>query len=207
MPPITVNNSLPYEIIAAPFEVWFAPVGTAFPAIDAAPSSPWAKVGSSGNLNYFDEGVKISQRQSMNLFRALGDSGSRKAFRTEEDLMIALTLADLTLEQYTHALNSNTVTTVAATMSAAGYKKIGLSRGFSVATAALLVRGPSPYIEDGYMQFEVPRAAQTGNPEVVMRKSDAAGLALEWTALVDPDASSVDERFGRLKAMTAEQLT
>lgn len=202
-----INNSIPYEIIAAPFTVWIAPVGTAFPAVETAPPSPWAKVGTSGDLNYLDEGVKVSNRQAMTLFRALGDAGSRKAFRTEEDFMIALALADLTLEQYKHALNENTVTTVAATFSAAGYKKIGLSRGFSVSTVALLVRGPSPYGEDWNLQFEVPRAAQTGNPEPVMRKGEPAALALEWTALVDPDAASTDERFGRIKAQYADAAT
>jgi len=198
-----MNNSLPYEIIAAPFTVWFAPVGTAFPLIDAAPAAPWAKVGSSGDLNYLDEGVKVSHSQTMSLFRALGDAGSRKAFRTEEDLLIGLSLADLTLEQYAHALNSNPVTTVAAGAGTAGYKKLGLSRGFSVATMALLVRGPSPYGEDWTLQFEVPRAAQTGNPEPVMRKGEPVALALEWTALVDPDAATEDERFGRVLAQHA----
>lgn len=197
------NNSLPYEIIAAPFTVWYAPVGTAFPDIEQAPLAPWAKIGSSGDLNYMDDGVTISHAQTMEKFRALGDAGSRKVFRTEEDLMVALVLADLTLEQYAHALNSNTITTVPAATNA-GYKKIGLSRGFSVATVALLVRGPSPYGANWSMQFEVPRAAQSGNPEVVMRKDTPAGLALEWTALVDPNAASEFERFGRIIAQTAD---
>jgi hypothetical protein len=199
-----LNNSLPYEIIAAPFTVWFAAVGTAFPLVSAAPSASWAKVGSSGDLNYMEDGVTVQHSQAIELFRALGDSGSRKAFRTEEDLKVMLVLADLTLEQYKHALNSNTITTVAQSVGVAGHKKIGMSRGLSVATVALLVRGPSPYMDDGVLQFEVPRAAQTGNPEVVFRRDQPAGLALEWTALVDPDASSEDERFGRLRAQTTD---
>lgn len=201
-----INNSLPYEIIAAPFTVWYAPVGTGFPNVDDAPLTPWAKVGSSGDLNYMDDGVTVSHAQTMEKFRALGDAGSRKVFRTEEDLLIRLILADLTLEQYAHALNSNTVTTVPAQTNA-GYKWIGLSRGFSVATVALLVRGPSPYGDDFNMQYEVPRAAQSGNPEVVMRKGTPAGLALEWTALVDPNAVSDDRRFGRLVAQHLDPAT
>lgn len=194
------NNSLPYEIIAAPYDVYYAPVGTTFPLIDAVPAAAWLKVGTSLSLNYLDDGVKVSHSQKMNPFRALGDAGSRKVFRTEEDLMIALTLADLTLEQYQHALNGNAVTTTAASSGIAGFKKIGMSRGFSVATVALLVRGPSPYGDLMNLQFEVPRAAQTGNPQVVMKKDAPAGLALEWTALVDPNAASVAERFGRIVA-------
>ena len=200
------NNSLPYEIIAAPFTVWFAPVGTAFPTVDGVPAVTWKKVGSSGDLNYFDEGVKVSHAQSMSKFRALGDAGSRKVFRTEEDLSIGLTLADVTLEQYAHALNSNAITAVAASAGVAGYKKIGLSRGFAVATVALLVRGPSPYMDLGNMQYEVPRAAQSGTPEVVYRKNEPAGLALLWEALVDPNAANEFERFGVLRAMTAVAL-
>jgi len=194
-------NSVPYEIIAAPFDVYWAAVGTAFPLIDAAPSASWSKVGSSASLNYMDsDGVKVSHSQKMNPFRALGDAGVRKTFRTEEDLMIALTLADVTLEQYQHALNRNAITTSAASSGVAGFKKIGLSRGFAVDTVALLVRGPSPYGDNMQMQFEVPRAAQSGNPQVVMKKDTPIGLALEWTALVDPNAISTAERFGRLVA-------
>ena len=194
------NNSLPYEIIAAPFTVWFATVGTAFPLIDAVPATTWAKIGTSGELNYFDDGVTVSHVQTVEKFRALGDSGSRKVFRTEEDLMIRVTLADVTLEQYAHALNRNSVTTTPASSGVAGHKKIGLSRGFAVATVALLVRGPSPYGDSFNMQYEVPRAAQSGAPEVVYRKGTPAGLALSWDALVDPNAANEFERFGVLRA-------
>jgi len=193
-------NTQPYEIIAAPFTVWFAATGTAFPLIDATPAAAWKKVGSSGDLNYLDEGVTVSHAQSMEFFRALGDSGSRKVFRTEEDLKIRLVLADVSLEQYAHAINSNSVTTTAASSGVAGFKKLGMSRGSGVATVALLVRGPSPYADNMTMQYELPYAAQSGNPEPVYTKGTPAALALEWTALVDPNAVSVFERFGRLLA-------
>lgn len=197
------NNSLPFEVIAAPFVVWFSPVGTAFPLINAAPAAPWAKVGTSGDLNYTEDGVTVGHSQEVEKWRALGDVGSRKVFRVSEDMMIRLALADLTLEQYQHALNANPVTTVPAGSGTAGYKKIGLSRGFAVATVALLVRGPSPYGDDFTMQFEIPRAAQSGNPEPVMKNGTPAALALEWTALVDPNAANAEERFGRLLAQHA----
>lgn len=203
---MTQNNSLPYEIIAAPFTVWWAPVGSNFPDVEIAPPGPWTKIGSSGDLNYSDEGVTVAHSQEMELFRALGDAGSRKAFRVSEDLIVRLQLADVTLEQYKHALNGNTVTDTPP-FSNAGHRSVGLSRGFSVQTVALLVRGPSPYMDDGVMQFEIPRAAQTGNPEVVFKKGDPAMLALEWTALVDPDATSEEFRFGRLKAQDSDPAT
>lgn len=197
-----MQNATPYEILGAPFEVWAAPVATAFPLVDAAPAVAWVKVGSSGDLNYTQDGVTVEQSQNINMFRAAGDTGSRKVFRTQEDFKIRLTLADMTLEQYKHALNSNSITTVAAAAGVPGTKSIGLSRGLSVATMALLVRGPSPYMADGVAQFEVPIAAQTGNPQPVFKNGEAAGLALEWTALVDTSASDPSEYFGRLIAQT-----
>lgn len=201
-----INNSLPYEIIAAPFTVYFAPVGTAFSLIDAVPATPWTKVGSSGDLNYFDEGVRVAPSQETEPFRAAGDMGTRKMFRISEDLAISLKLADLTLEQLAHAFNGNAVTTTAAGAGTAGFKSIGLSRGSSIYTVALMVRGPSPYMEDGNMQFQIPRAAQVGNPEVIFRKGEPAGLALEWMALVDPNAANEFERFGKLIAQNAVAL-
>jgi hypothetical protein len=197
---------VPYEVIAAPFTAWVAEVGTAFPLIDAAPSGSWSKVGTSGDLNYMDDGVTIEHAQSVEKWRSLGDTGPRKVFRTEEDLMIRLILADITLEQYMHALNMNAVTTVAPGAEA-GYKWIGLSRGSSIAQRSLLVRGPSPYGDDWTLQYEVPIAFQTGEPEVVYRKDTPAGLALEWTAIIDPDAATAVERFGRLLAQHADPLT
>lgn len=201
-------NSEPFEIIAAPFEMYVAPVGTAFPLIDAAPAVDWVKVGTSGNLNISDAGVTIAHHQATKIWRSLGDAGARKIFRTEEDLLISFELADISLEQYQIALNSNPVTTVAAGIGTAGYKKLGLSRGLGIATRALLLRGvdSSAYGEAWTAQYEVPLAQQTGDPKVVITRSDPAMLALEWTALVDFGAASPDERFGRLVMQTADAL-
>src|SRR5690348_2422650 len=97
----------PFEIVAQPFTLWVAAVGSAFPTIDEDPGGIWTKIGSSGDLNYTEDGVKVSHKQKVEVFRALGSTGPRKAFRTEEDQMISLVVADLTLEQYAQVLNNN----------------------------------------------------------------------------------------------------
>lgn len=202
-----MGNAKPYEIIAAPYTLYVAPVGTAFPAIDAAPGGAWTKVGTSGDLNYTEDGVTVDHGQSLEFWRALGSAGPRKAFRTEEELRISLTLADLSLEQYANALNYNTVTTVAPGGGTAGTKKIGLSRGLDVPQRALLVRGQaSAYGETFNAQYEVPVAVQAGEPEVVFTKGEPAGLALEFEAIEDPQAASTAERFGRLVMQNAAPL-
>ena len=194
----------PFEIIAQPFTVWIAPVGESFPGVSDPPVGNWAKIGTSGDLNYTEDGVTVSHPETVEIFRALGSGGPRKAFRTEEELRIAFTVADLSLEQYKHALNQNTVTAVAPGANP-GYKKIGLSRGLAVAQRALLVRGQSsPYGDDWDMQYEVPIVVELGEPELVFVKGEPAGLALEFLALEDPSAASTDERFGRLLAQDSD---
>ena len=203
-----MRNSAPLEVIGAPFTMWVAPVGTAFPDVDTDPdSTDWTLVGSAGPLNYDEAGVNVEHSQSMAFWRSLGDAGSRKVFRSSEDLKIGLALVDVTLEQYSFAINGNTVTPTAAGVGTPGTKKIGLSRGFVVDTRAVLLRGPSPEMEDGAMQYECPRAAQTGEPKPVYTKDKPAMLAIEWTALVDPSASDPSEYFGRIVVQTADAET
>lgn len=202
----------PYEIVAQPFTLWLAPVAEAFPLIDVAPTGNWVKVGTSGDLNYTEDGVTVTHSQTVEAWRALGSTGPRKAFRTEEELKIAMTLADLTLENYAHALNANTVGTEAPGVGTAGYKKLGLSRGLDLPQVALLVRGVgSPYgpgtSQAWNMQYEVPICVQISEPEVVFVKGEPAGLSLEFMALEDPSASEAAERFGRLVAQNADEGT
>lgn len=200
MPVTTYPNAVPHELIDAPCVVHLAPVGTTFPTLDEAPASPWALLGTNGELNYTEDGVEVEMAAEHAMFRAFGDTGSRKAFRTSEDLKVRLTLADLTLEQVNAALNANTVTDTPAGAGTVGYRSVGLSRGTSVSQYAVLVRFPSPYMSDGLAQLEIPIAMQTGSPTIAFKKGEPAGVALEFSALVDPDASSAAERFGRFLA-------
>jgi len=191
----------PFEIVAAPLTLWVAPAGTAFPLVNAAPAGPWIKVGTNGDRNYDDGGVEVGHTQKIEQARPAGSTGPIKAWRTEEDLMISLTLWDLTLEQYRIAMNDAAVSTTAAGAGTPGTKRFGLSQGGDVAVYALLVRGQSSPYGDGFaLQYEVPIVYQSGNPKPAYKKGKPAGLALEFTALENPAAVSPAERFGRLIA-------
>ncbi len=190
----------PFEIVAAPFTVYFGPVGEAFPAIDVAPAGNWLVIGTSGDRNYEGAGVTVSHAQTIEKFRAAGGTGPRKVQRTEEDLVVTFTLWDMLLEQYRLVLNQNAVATTAAGSGTAGFKQVDTYRGCDVATMALLVRGDvSPEGATFKSQYEVPLCYQSGSPEPVFQKGSPAGLALEFTAIEDPNASAVTQRFGRLK--------
>jgi hypothetical protein len=189
----------PFEIVAAPLTLWAAPVGTAFPLIGAAPAVAWVKIGTNGDRNYDDSGIEVTHTQKTEDARPAGATGPIKAWRTEEDMMLSLTLWDMTVEQYRFAMNAVTITTVAAGVGTAGTKKIGLSRGVDVVTYALLARGlASGYGDTFNAQYELPIVYQSGNAKPVFKKGKPAGLALEFTALEDVSAASAAERFGRL---------
>ena len=189
----------PYEIIGSPFTLWLAPVGTAFPLINAAPAVAWSKIGTNGTRNQSEEGVKVSHSQSLNFARPAGATGPVKAFLDSEDFKVMMTMWDMSLEQYALALNGNAVSTTAAASGTAGFKKLGLSRKILIKEYALLVRGPSAYDEAFNAQFEVPRVVHTGNPEPVFRKGVPAALAMEFTGLEDLAATDDELRFGVLR--------
>lgn len=194
-------NTEPFEIIAAPFTAYWAPAGEAFPDVDEDPAGNWLKIGAAGDQNYSEEGVVISHAQTIEKLRFLGGTGARKAVRTEEDFMVRLTLNDLTLEHYRLGLNNNAVNTTAAGSGTPGTKAINVYRGVQVATFALLVRGVfSPYGAGWNCQLQVPYCFQSASPEPTFVKGAAAGLALEFSALEDPNAASEDDRFGSIIA-------
>lgn len=206
-------NTVPYEVIAAaPIALYTHAADTAKPSLDLAAaavvSAGWSKVGVSGDLSYDDgAGVSIEHPQNVVKWRALGDSGSRKVFRQDEDCMVKVKVVDLRLETYALALNGNTITETASGVGTVGYKKIGLSRGLSVNTKALLIRLLiSPYGADWIGQYYFPRVALVGTPTVQFLKTTPAGLELTFDALVDPNATE-QERFGVLEFGTEDADT
>jgi hypothetical protein len=192
----------PFEVIAAQFEVWVAPTGEAFTAVDAVPSGNWAKIGTSGRASYTGDGLRVAFEEETADFVPLGESGPVKAWTVEERLRVGFTVSDVTLEQVAHAINNNTVTSAAGPPA---IKTLGLYKGpVEKAQRSLLIRfGESPYMASGEAQWEIPVAVQVGVPEIVGRKDEPLGVALEWLVIVDPSASSTDEKFGRLVAQTA----
>lgn len=187
-------NTQPYEIVAGPADVYFAPVGTSFPAITDAAGTAWIRVG------YTEGGVKVGHPQTVVELRADQVTGPVKAVRSEDNLAITFDLASLTLENYAVALNQ----AITGPVVGGSDKSLALYRGGSqVETFALLVRNDhlSPY-GDKALQYEVPAVFNVGSPEVDYVKDNKAVLAIELHAIVDPNRGSDDESFGFLRAGT-----
>lgn len=193
----------PYEIIMAPYEVYLAPVGTAFPDVDETPAAAWKLLGKSGADNMEEGGVSVVNGQTLVSKRTAGSTGPVKVGRTEEELTLGLTVYDMTAEQYALALNNATVTDTAAGAGTPGTRSIPLRQGRSVSLFALLCRGVSPYDDSMVAQYQVPKVYQSDNPSPVFSKGDAAGLKLTFNALEDLDAATEAERFGKYVAQDA----
>lgn len=209
------RNNSPYEVIGgAPIAIYHAPVGTAFPTLDEdVDTNDWTLLGKNGDLNYDGGGgIEVGHPQSINKWRAYGEAGSRKAFRTDEDTTFKVMVVDLRLETLSIALNGNDVTEVAAGPGTVGYKKIGLSRGLDMDHRAYLVRLlASPYgdgdVDAWIGQYEFPRAIMTGSPTKKYMKGEPVGLELTFDSLVDETAADESERAGRLIFQTSEAGT
>jgi hypothetical protein len=175
--------------MGAPHSLYIAPAGEARPAIDVAPSGGWVLVGTAGNRSYAEEGVRVNSPAAYNYFRGHGSAAPRKAFRSEEDVIIGVTLADMTLESLATAFNK-----LAADVVETGTtRKLGLARGLGVQTVALLVRGPSPYMDDGFAQFWVPTACNVTSIELNMRRENATTYPLEFRTIWYDLAASGEE--------------
>jgi len=200
---------IPLEVVATPFELWLAPVGESFPLIDATPAGNWVKIGTSGHRSTTEDGVTVTHSKNIEEIRSLGSTGPIKGFITEEGLVISLTIMDITLENYNLAFNHNTVTDTAASSGVAGIREMDLYMGpvVDLAQRALLVRGlnASPYLASSNIQYQIPVVYESGSPEVVSQKGTPIGLALEFTAIEDPNASTDADRFGKLVMMDEAQ--
>lgn len=173
----------PFEVIAAPLTVWVAPVGTAKPATNAAPSGSWVKLGTSGNKNYGTKGVVVTHNQTIVKWRPAGGTGHRKVWRTEEFISVELDLIDLTAEQYAQVMNSMTVTTVVGPPAT---KIFNLQQGATVAQVALLARGISPVNDTLPAQYWLPIAIQDGAPAVTYAGEGVpAALSIKFDSIED----------------------
>ncbi len=184
------------EIVTGPLTLWWAPVATAMPAIDDAAVTAFTKIGTSGDQNYTEDGVSIQMDQTLEFFRSLGSAHRICAFRTEQDISVTVTMADLTMAQVRLAMNQNAVTTDTTP----DINILDLDYGLAVEDIALLIRGTgnSPEFAGANLQFECNRVVEMGSHELSFVKGDPVGLELEFALLLD-DSGNV----GRLVAETS----
>ena len=92
--------SFPYELISAPVTLYTAPERTPAPEISAAPPLPWGVFGTNGDRSYSEDGLVVSLEQTVEEQMVLGSTIAQKAFRTEENFTISITLFDMSAELF-----------------------------------------------------------------------------------------------------------
>jgi hypothetical protein len=185
-------NVKPYEIIAGTVDVYFSPTGTAFPSVvGTVVGTAWLRVG------FTEGGVRVGHPQTVVELRADQVTGPVKAVRSEEGLEISFDIVTLSLRNYAMALNR----AIEGPDVGASNKSVPLYRGgFQVETLSLLLRNDHLSAEgDLPLQYEIPVCFQSGEPDVAYVKDDKAMLSCSFHAIVDPDRTSDEESFGRLR--------
>lgn len=180
----------PYEILTGVGDLYVADVGTAFPDVDDTPGASWRLMGPT------QDGVTVTLDQKIEEHRVDQETGPVKASRSEESLTVETQLAESTLENLADVLGATVEDTPAGT-GVAGTREIPMYRGGAVATKALLFKGQSAY-GDFPAQFEVPYGYFGGATELKDTKDGNRSIGVEFHALVDPNAATDDEKFGRL---------
>jgi hypothetical protein len=170
------------ELVTGPVELYWAPLETAFPSITAAPSSPWALIGTLGSRRYTEDGVAIAWDVETEDFVSLGDIDPECVFLTGRNLTVSVTLADLSLAQLRLGLNLNTVSSTAGPPST---NELSMLIGPELTSYSLLIRGDakSPELEGGNLQFEFGNVIEIGSKELTFEKGAPAGVMLEWRVL------------------------
>jgi hypothetical protein len=183
--------------------VHIAPEGTTFPTPDQTPpvaDAAWSPLGE------FDGGVQISHPQTIDEHRTDKETGIQKATRSEEDLTISVSLADQTLENFASMINGDTVVDTPEGSGTAGYREVGMYRGLTVVTYALVFEGNSPYLAGAFLRYLVPRGYFGGDMGQAFVKSTKTLIPVEFHAMVDPNAGSDAEKFGTVQAVDAVAL-
>lgn len=177
-----MGNSI--EIVNGPLSLYWAPVGEAYPAVDATPAGNWVLVGSSGDQNYTEDGVVVTIEDEKNLWTPLGSAVPTAAFRTAQSIMVGLTMADMTMANLRVGWNLLAVTNDAGPPIT---QALSLDFTLTLNDMALLVRGTSKSAElaGGNLQFEINRAVEMAVHAMSFVKGEPVGLELEFTALRD----------------------
>ncbi len=180
-------------ILVGSGELFVAPVGEAFPLVDAAPVGNWASMGE------IDGGVTATHDQTIDEHMIDSESGFVKATRSGETLVIAANLAEATSANLAKVLDDQTVGT--DTTPTRNITPLYRSDGV-VAEHAFLFRGNSP---SGAFsaQYELPRGYFGGTTARSFTKDAKTLTPVEFHCLVDDTAATEQEKFGNWVEQTA----
>lgn len=188
----------PFEVLADLASAYWAPAGTVAPVVNVAPAAPWALIGT--NTENQVSPVTLRLVQTIVPFRGGGAGMRRAAFRTDLDRIVAFSVADATLEGIRIANGMATISTVVGPPAT---KRMGLAPALGKLTPiALLLRGPSPYLDGVSAQYVLPLVVEQGSAELTYQRGTPVAVAFEFAAIADV-TQAVGEQYGWVEAQTA----
>lgn len=154
------------------------------------------------SLGETDGGVTVKATREITEHYVDQIMGSVKATVTAMELIISMSLAVSTLENWAYFFDT-TVETTAAGASQIGKKRLPLYGGDSPTQRAFYLTGKSAY-GDHESGWWMPYGYIGGEAEVEYTKDGKAVLPIEVHITADLNAASVDEMFGVLCHKTAD---
>lgn len=201
-------NVSPYEILAARYNLFVAPAGTAIPTLESgAPGGAYTRLGKNGYRNITRDGVLFNSPRTYEKFRGLGSAYFTKAFLTDADVMLEATLADFRLEMLRYAFNNNNVTAEAA--GGNFVKKIGLTLDLNPVPFRVIAYSAegSPYGNFG-ARIVLRHAVILSSQEFRATRSSPILTKLTFDGMEDPAEGVPEvESVGFIEAISEEDAT
>lgn len=172
-------SEAPFEIIIGPANVWVATVGTTFPELTAIPGAAWTSLGRT------EGGVAVTFGQTIKEITVDQAMMPVKLIRTMASMKVEFQLAEITMEHLAKALGLTVVDT-APGAGTIGTRSLTLAFSGTITRYAMLVRGPSPYM-DANADFRLPNVAQDGEIKLAYVKDDKSVAPTSWNVMEDPD--------------------
>jgi len=185
-----------YELLSGAGTLYIAPIGEAFPDVDAVPAGNWEALGAT------KDGVTVTYDEDIAEITVDQETGVVKAIRTSESLKIEANLAQGTLENLGYVLGQ-TPSTTAPGAAQIGTVEIPSYKGAVVQEYAFLFRADSPYGAAYPAQYELPRGYFGGTVGLEYKKDDTVVVPCAFMALVDLTAATDADKFGKLIAQNA----
>ncbi len=199
-------NVAPFEILAARYNLYVAPAGTAIPDLSAgAPGGAYVKLGKNGYRNITLDGFFASNPMAYEKFRSLGSAYPSKFFRTEADAMLRVTLADMRLELVRFAFDQNNITATGAGPYA---KKLGLTVGLNLTPMRVIAYSAegSPYGNFG-ARIVLRHAVCTAQQEFNFRRNGPALVQLQFEGMEEEGIEDEEESVWYTEAISDEDNT
>lgn len=186
----------PYGQLVGPLTIYVGPVGETVPDVDDTPAGNWVELGATDGEQSLQHGGALT------FFYDNDHQGPVKATRPQEDVVVAFTLVNLTLEHYARILDQ--ASDVASDAGPPATKTLPIKRGSVPNEYAMLFRGEvlSPYGAYPGM-YVVPRGVFDGEPQPTFAKDDRAALECEFKALEDDDQADDADKLGWLVVQTS----